>query len=137
MSGGYNKFRCKYWLSHDCPNWVYMNGHACGACLAEGREAGEGLPAETEVQIPQGINGTLEYMTMGLVPNERSGPDPGAYYTYLQKVTAPGVPANNIVTSDTPRPIMTTTGIHAQVTSDTVWPVVAPTGIPFKMQTRW
>ncbi|KAK4163010.1 hypothetical protein QBC43DRAFT_335755 [Cladorrhinum sp. PSN259] len=146
MSGGFNKFRCKYWLTHDCPNWVFMNGRACGACLAEGREAGEGLPGQTEIQIPQGFNGSLQYIIMGLVPNERTGPNPGSYYTYFQKTTAPRTVPNYMVTSDTPRPIMTTSGIQGgiiqpsitpQVTSDSAWAVMAPTGMPLQMQTRW
>jgi hypothetical protein len=32
-SGGFYKYRCKYFLSHNCPNWVYCNGHACANCL--------------------------------------------------------------------------------------------------------
>ena len=32
-SGGFYKYRCKYFLTHNCPNWVYANGHACALCL--------------------------------------------------------------------------------------------------------
>lgn len=32
-SGGFYKYRCKYFLTHNCPNWVYANGHACSMCL--------------------------------------------------------------------------------------------------------
>lgn len=32
-SGGFYKYRCKYFYTHNCPNWVYCNGHACAMCL--------------------------------------------------------------------------------------------------------
>ncbi|KAK4456383.1 hypothetical protein QBC42DRAFT_191181 [Cladorrhinum samala] len=140
MSGGYNKYRCKYWLTHDCPNWVFMNKHACGACLAEGREGGEGLPGQSEIQIPQALGGNLEYTIMGLLPAE-----PGTYYTYLQKAVAPRIPTSNVVTSDTPRPVVATTGIQTGVikagviqmqgAGEAPWPVMPPNMI--QLQTRW
>ncbi|KAI1209250.1 uncharacterized protein F4807DRAFT_460941 [Annulohypoxylon truncatum] len=37
-SGGYYKYRCKYFLSHNCNNWVYVNGSPCANCCAEGRD---------------------------------------------------------------------------------------------------
>ncbi|XDG08313.1 hypothetical protein ABKA04_007928 [Annulohypoxylon sp. FPYF3050] len=37
-SGRYYKFRCKYFLTHNCTNWVYVNGAPCPMCCAEGRE---------------------------------------------------------------------------------------------------
>jgi len=34
MSGGFHKYRCKYFLSeYVCLNWVYVNGRACACCL--------------------------------------------------------------------------------------------------------
>ncbi|KAI0876516.1 hypothetical protein GGS24DRAFT_451151 [Hypoxylon argillaceum] len=35
--GGFYKFRCKYFLSHECPNWVYLNGSACAECAVSKR----------------------------------------------------------------------------------------------------
>jgi hypothetical protein len=32
-SGGFYKYRCKYFYTHNCDNWVYANGHACAMCL--------------------------------------------------------------------------------------------------------
>ena len=32
-SGGFYKYRCKYFYTYNCPNWVYCNGHACAMCL--------------------------------------------------------------------------------------------------------
>jgi hypothetical protein len=32
-SGGYYKYCCKYWLTYNCPNWVWMNKAPCGHCL--------------------------------------------------------------------------------------------------------
>ncbi|KFH40308.1 hypothetical protein ACRE_090300 [Hapsidospora chrysogenum ATCC 11550] len=37
-TGGFYKYRCKYFYSHNCPNWVWVNNSACATCLAEGRE---------------------------------------------------------------------------------------------------
>ena len=66
MSSGFYKYRCKYFLTHNCPNWVYCHGHPCALCLvnsqhlshnlhlaavsnhspqAEGRDADESRPA--------------------------------------------------------------------------------------------
>ncbi|KAI0105088.1 hypothetical protein GGR51DRAFT_520862 [Nemania sp. FL0031] len=39
MSGGFYKFRCRNFLSYDCPNWVYVNGITCAQCDARRRHA--------------------------------------------------------------------------------------------------
>ena len=31
-SGGIYKYRCKYFLTHDCPNWVFVNYAPCADC---------------------------------------------------------------------------------------------------------
>ncbi|KAI1357050.1 hypothetical protein F5Y01DRAFT_321363 [Xylaria sp. FL0043] len=36
--GGFYKYRCKYFYTHECPNWVYVNNTGCGECSAEGRD---------------------------------------------------------------------------------------------------
>ncbi|KAF2804114.1 uncharacterized protein BDZ99DRAFT_467803 [Mytilinidion resinicola] len=35
--GGYNKYSCCYRIEFNCPEFVWQNGDACGACLAKGR----------------------------------------------------------------------------------------------------
>ncbi|KAH8677597.1 hypothetical protein BX600DRAFT_132121 [Xylariales sp. PMI_506] len=37
--GGYFRYRCKYFYTHNCPNWVYVNNSPCSSCCAEGRDA--------------------------------------------------------------------------------------------------
>ena len=32
-SGGFYKYRCKYFYTKSCQNWVYVNGEACMSCL--------------------------------------------------------------------------------------------------------
>ncbi|MBE3045763.1 hypothetical protein IMZ48_25100 [Candidatus Bathyarchaeota archaeon] len=32
-SGGFYKYRCKYFYAKSCQNWVYVNGEACMTCL--------------------------------------------------------------------------------------------------------
>ena len=32
-SGGYYKYRCKYRLTYNCPNWVWVNNAPCAHCL--------------------------------------------------------------------------------------------------------
>lgn len=32
-SGGFYKYRCKYFYTHNCNNWVYVNNAPCAHCL--------------------------------------------------------------------------------------------------------
>ncbi len=32
-SGGFYKYRCKYFLSHNCNRWVWVNNNPCPTCL--------------------------------------------------------------------------------------------------------
>jgi hypothetical protein len=32
-SGGYYRYRCKYWLTYNCLNWVWVNNAPCAHCL--------------------------------------------------------------------------------------------------------
>lgn len=137
-SGGFYKYRCKYFYTYNCPNWVYCNGHACAMCLAEGRDAAESEPsvpshshpstawqrpqhqrrqnpsAATEICVPQAIQGTLRYTIMEVVPTDETSP--GAYWVLRQKAMAPQVlPYSAITTSDTPRPVMAAVGIAGQM----------------------
>lgn len=33
-SGGFFRYHCKNWMTHDCPNWIYVNNSTCQNCLA-------------------------------------------------------------------------------------------------------
>ena len=33
LSGGFYKYRCKYFYLESCTNWIYVNGEACTPCL--------------------------------------------------------------------------------------------------------
>ncbi len=37
MSGGINRYRCKYFFTHHCPNWNYINHVACTMCMVSAR----------------------------------------------------------------------------------------------------
>ncbi|KAI1359187.1 hypothetical protein F5Y08DRAFT_320178 [Xylaria arbuscula] len=37
-SGGFYKYRCTYFFTHECPNWVYVVNGVCAECSARGRE---------------------------------------------------------------------------------------------------
>ncbi|KAL2135609.1 hypothetical protein VTI74DRAFT_7756 [Chaetomium olivicolor] len=133
-SGGFYKYPCKYRYTYNCPNWVYANGHACPMCLAEGREAVDNEPPKgwqqqqqqqhqqheqhqqypflsTEICVPQAVHGTLRYTVMEIIPTEEGGP--GRYWVLRQRaMEPPALPYSTITTSDTPRPVMGTTGPH-------------------------
>lgn len=32
-SGGFYKYRCKYFYTHNCANWVWVNNTPCATCL--------------------------------------------------------------------------------------------------------
>ncbi|KAI1110966.1 hypothetical protein F5Y14DRAFT_454493 [Nemania sp. NC0429] len=69
-TGGYYRFRCKYFLSHECPNWVYINNAVCAECSAKGRDA-EPAPSQasttgypTQICVPHVVGGVLYYTLM-------------------------------------------------------------------------
>ncbi|KAB8294113.1 hypothetical protein EYC80_009563 [Monilinia laxa] len=69
--GGYYKYRCKYWLTYNCPHWVWVNNAPCAHCLADGRDD-EHIPASQfkmsrEVCVPQFEDGYLYYKLMEIV----------------------------------------------------------------------
>ncbi|KAG0651503.1 hypothetical protein D0Z07_1895 [Hyphodiscus hymeniophilus] len=71
-SGGYYKYRCKYWLTYNCPNWVWVNNAPCAHCLAEGRDSDTTMASSPfrishEVFVPQIENGSLHYIIMEIV----------------------------------------------------------------------
>ncbi|KAM6504874.1 hypothetical protein FSOLCH5_014792 [Fusarium solani] len=78
-AGGFYKYRCKYFYTHNCPNWVWVNNAPCASCLADGRDNEEphlpswGLPRD--IVVPQVLDGILQYTLMELVAPSEPGDD--------------------------------------------------------------
>lgn len=110
-SGGFYKYRCKYFYSHNCQNWVWVNGSTCASCLAEGRDA-EGAPSNAawtmprDMLVPSYHDGTLQYTLMEIV----SITGPGNYWTLRHKAAQPIVPPIP-TTGATPRAVLVSTGL--------------------------
>ncbi|KAK1761236.1 hypothetical protein QBC47DRAFT_24318 [Echria macrotheca] len=111
-SGGFYKYRCKYFLTHDCNNWVYVNGAACAYCVADGRECMETeiAPAAPrfprDIYVPQPCDGTLHYMLMEVVVEDGDGSN-----WYLRhKVSAE--PLVKPIVTNIPGPVMAASGFH-------------------------
>ncbi|KAG4430703.1 hypothetical protein IFR05_013807 [Cadophora sp. M221] len=71
-SGGYYKYRCKYWLTYNCPNWVWVNNAPCAHCLADGRDSEMAemqapFRLSREVFVPQFEDGMLLYTVMEII----------------------------------------------------------------------
>jgi len=71
-SGGYYKYRCKYWLTYNCPHWVWVNHAPCAHCLADGRDSDSAITTapfriSREVYVPRYENGSVHYMIMDVV----------------------------------------------------------------------
>lgn len=120
-AGGFYKYRCKYFYTHNCPNWVWVNNAPCASCLvslaiflgaptkyfanvrvtkADGRDNEElplpswGLPRD--IVVPRVLDGILQYTVMELVaPSE-----PGDDWTLRDKANRP--PPSIPVTSAMP-----------------------------------
>lgn len=89
MSGGFYKYRCKYFYTHNCQNWVWVNNSPCATCLAEGRDdekaPGPASMLSRDISVPCVHNGVLQYMLMELVaPTE-----PGEHWTLRDKAARP------------------------------------------------
>ncbi|PHH87903.1 hypothetical protein CDD83_8256 [Cordyceps sp. RAO-2017] len=72
MSGnGFYKYRCKYFISHECGNWVWVANAPCAECMARGRDSegagGPPLPAvsSNDVAAPCFRDGVLQYVVVG------------------------------------------------------------------------
>ncbi|PSS22034.1 hypothetical protein M430DRAFT_40825 [Amorphotheca resinae ATCC 22711] len=52
-TGGYYKYRCKYWLTYNCPNWVWVNNASCAHCLAEGRDSETAVLSGAFSRVPE------------------------------------------------------------------------------------
>lgn len=68
-TGGYYKYRCKYFYSHNCPHWVWVNYAPCAHCLAEGRDSDIAITSSSfrpspVVCVPALEDGTLQYILM-------------------------------------------------------------------------
>lgn len=37
LSGGFWRYRCKNFFTHNCLNWVYVHKEPCAICMAYGR----------------------------------------------------------------------------------------------------
>ncbi|KAK0740699.1 hypothetical protein B0T18DRAFT_214461 [Schizothecium vesticola] len=135
-SGGFYKYRCKYFLTHNCPHWVYVNGAPCAYCCAEGREADENetetrshpaahVPRMTtrEICVPRVSEGTLQYTLMEFVESGQGNywavrykmPPPQLHHHLQQQQQQqqqhqPMIMSTSMVTSDTPRSVMGVAG---------------------------
>ncbi|KAL7934863.1 hypothetical protein V8C35DRAFT_279340 [Trichoderma chlorosporum] len=67
-SGGFYKYRCKNFYSHNCPNWVWVNNSPCATCIAEGKDVeGQSLSSSMtshEIVAPRIRDDILQYTTM-------------------------------------------------------------------------
>ncbi|KAI1471162.1 uncharacterized protein F4812DRAFT_168273 [Daldinia caldariorum] len=77
-SGGFYKYRCKYFYTHNCPNWVYVNNSPCANCCAEGRDV-DGVASEMslprpshDICVPRFEDGVVHYTLMELVNTNES-----------------------------------------------------------------
>ncbi|KAK5660641.1 hypothetical protein OQA88_12004 [Cercophora sp. LCS_1] len=115
MSGGFYKYRCKYWLTYNCDKWVWVNGTACAYCVAEGRESMETettslpLAQSREICVPRVYDGTLHYTLMELIESATGNSWAVRELQNHQPIV------QNVVTSATPRPILPTAGNPGQM----------------------
>jgi hypothetical protein len=124
-SGGFYKYRCKYFYSKQCPEWVYVNGDPCSECLVscwlpclgtssdptntqlqrKGLDATEDFvpmwPGVRDICVPVLQDGFLQYAIMELVL-----PDASGYWTLRAKVAQPPpvAPPSFGGTAELPRP---------------------------------
>ncbi|KAI1327650.1 hypothetical protein F5Y16DRAFT_189841 [Xylariaceae sp. FL0255] len=80
--GGFYKYRCKYFYTHDCPNWVYVNNTACATCSSNGRDAEPAPQARVsttmatgysrEICVPR-VEGGVLYYTLMAIPTDAAG----------------------------------------------------------------
>ncbi|KAK3345318.1 hypothetical protein B0H65DRAFT_466266 [Neurospora tetraspora] len=130
QGGGFYKYRCKHFYTYNCMNWVWVNYAACATCLAMGRgEESEVVPSATrfEIRVPRALDGMLSYESAWVAPPVFTGFEPtlktdnpsmGGSNTSLGDFTPafrgspPEVYPTTMTTTDTPRPVMVTTGAH-------------------------
>ncbi|KAI1199351.1 hypothetical protein F5X97DRAFT_341707 [Nemania serpens] len=73
-TGGYYRFRCRFFLTHNCQNWVYIRDAVCAECSAKGRDA---QPAASQAPM-------MGYSTQICVPRVEGGV---LYYTLMEVET--------------------------------------------------
>ncbi|GJN74495.1 hypothetical protein JDV02_006043 [Purpureocillium takamizusanense] len=98
---GFYKYRCKYFMSHNCPNWVWVANSPCASCLADGRENEQAkMPAwatiSRDIVAPRVRDGVLQYVVMELVPPT----EPGETWTLRDKAP-PAVPVTSAMPDST------------------------------------
>ncbi|CAN8103606.1 unnamed protein product [Discula destructiva] len=104
-SGGFYKYRCKYFYTYNCSNWVYVSNAPCASCLAEGRDSSDapahiGSSRPREIAVPYFDNhGVLQYSLMEIIHTDQSG----LYWEVRQKVPLPQMHTMPSTTSDPPR----------------------------------
>ena len=137
-SGGYYKYRCKYFLTHNCPHWVWVNNAPCAHCLvstsfiiglqsahtfqAEGRDSVDTIISSPfrlarEIYVPQFENGALQYILFEIIANSEF--DSG--WTIKER------PKNNFPTATEPSSVQTTLAIDG---TDSLKKSKANFGIP-------
>ncbi|KAG5929830.1 hypothetical protein E4U42_004350 [Claviceps africana] len=89
MSTGFYKYRCKYFYTHNCQNWVWVNNAPCATCLAEGRDdetaPGPVSMLSRDISVPCVQNGILQYALMEFV----APAEPGDRWTLQDKAARP------------------------------------------------
>ncbi|KAK7746770.1 hypothetical protein SLS53_001958 [Cytospora paraplurivora] len=78
-SGGFYTYRCKYFYTHNCTNWVYTNNAPCPSCLAQGRDTAE-APAPSQawnigvrdIMVPSWQDGVFQQRIMEYVVTDPS-----------------------------------------------------------------
>ncbi|KAL2069634.1 hypothetical protein VTL71DRAFT_14313 [Oculimacula yallundae] len=121
-SGGYYKYRCKYWMTYNCPNWVWVNNSPCAHCLADGRDSDMArisapFRLSREVFVPQFEDGMLLYTVMEIIA--------GSDWDSGWAVKQPPAEAFSSVTEATAISITAMDGIDSQRTGKTGLHVVA------------
>ncbi|KAF4507188.1 hypothetical protein G6O67_005853 [Ophiocordyceps sinensis] len=101
MAGnGFYKYRCKYFISHGCDNWVWVAKAPCATCLAVGRDGERAdvspLRFSRDIVAPCVRDGVLQYVVMELVPPSEPG------HRWQLKDKFPGPPPAVPVTSGMP-----------------------------------
>ncbi|ERS96606.1 hypothetical protein HMPREF1624_06815 [Sporothrix schenckii ATCC 58251] len=111
-SGGFYKYRCKYFMTHDCPNWVFVNYAPCADCCAAGRDADEmrddgqssgfyhshhalyAAAPEFEIGVPLFQDGILSYSLARLTSSLEPGSDFASWTTHQPPMSA-GLSSSN------------------------------------------
>lgn len=88
--GGFYKYRCKYFYTHNCPNWVYVNNSPCANCCAEGRDsetstAGLSRYSSRDIFVPKAADGIIKYTMMEMVNVDEASSDWSLRYKTAQK----------------------------------------------------